>query len=412
MANAYLFLDKRRALSDGSFRVRIRVVENRQSVYFAMPYSFDEAMFVRIIEGKYLTNPDQKKAHKRLQEELRKAHDIIEDLHPFDFASFKVRYTTKGDRNDIINLLTLRAEELTEGNQFSSANLYKQAANVFSRYANEIKNQPFLKIESLTTKELNAIEKWCVGKGYSLTTVGMYMVRTKAILNTLIRTGELHKSAFPFGKKEHGLYNLPKATNAKRPLKLEEIMEIYNYEAPTKTQRFAKDMFLFSYLASGMNLYDIFRLRYADFDKDRFSFIRKKTEHKKSDKITVLLNEDLRSIIDRWSLRKIGNDFVFDVLRPGMTASEENKAIRCAVTSVNQSLKSIAKKLGLPETISSYYARHSFSNILMQSEAPLAFISKKLGHSDLATTQNYLDQFTKDSEEQYTAQLLKKGNHV
>jgi len=407
MANASLFLDTRRALTDGLYRVRIRVTENRSSKYFALPYSFDEVKYKKIVEGKYLTTTNDKKAHKAIIAELKKAQAIIEDLSPFSFPAFTLRFTSVGDRGDVINLLTKRAEELKAEEKFGSSNLYQQAANLFTKYAEEKYKEPFLRISSLTPKELHSFEVWAK-KSHSLTTIGMYMVRTKAIFNTLIRSGELNKASYPFGKKEHGLYPIPKATNAKRALKLEEIMTIYNFETKTDVQTFAKDMFLFSYLASGMNLYDIFNLKRSDFDKDRFSFIRKKTEHKKSDKITVLLNDDLRRIIEKHGVHLIGSDYVFKVLKPGMTPLEQNKAIRRAVSAVNQALKSIAKQIGIPETISSYYARHSFSNILMQSEAPLAFISKKLGHSDLATTQNYLDQFTKESEELYTAQLLKK----
>jgi integrase/recombinase XerD len=407
MANASLFLDKRRALSDGLFRLRIRVTDNRNSKYFALPYSFDEIKYKKVVEGKYLTTIDDKKAHKIISAELKKAQTIIEELAPFSFPSFTLRFTSVGDRGDIISLLTERAEELKNADKFGSSNLYQQAANLFAKYAEEKYKEPFLKISSLNAKELHAFEAWAK-KSYSLTTIGMYMVRTKAVFNTLIRSGELNKASYPFGKKEHGLYPIPKATNAKRPLKLEEIMMIYNFDTQTDVQTFAKDMFLFSYLASGMNLYDIFNLKRSDFDKDRFSFIRKKTEHKKSDRITVLLNDDLRRIIEKHGVHVIGSNYVFKILKPGMTALEMNKAIRTAVSGINQALKQIAKKIGIPETISSYYARHSFSNILMQSEAPLAFISKKLGHSDLATTQNYLDQFTKESEEQYTSQLLKK----
>ncbi|RZJ74517.1 MAG: hypothetical protein EOO47_21045 [Flavobacterium sp.] len=408
MANASLFLDTRRALADGLFRVRIRVTDNRSSKYFALPYSYDEAKYKKIVEGKYLTSPDDKKSHRAITAELKKAQAIIEDLEPFSFPSFTLRFTSVGDRGDIISLLTQRAEDLKSDEKFGSSNLYKQAANLFTRYAKEKHKESFLKISDLNAKELHTFEAWAK-KSHSLTTIGMYMVRTKAVFNTLIRSGELNKASYPFGKKEHGLYPIPKATNAKRPLKLEEIMMIYNFEAQTDVHAFAKDIFLFSYLASGMNLYDIFKLKRSDFDKDRFSFIRKKTEHKKSDKITVLLNDDLRKIIEKHGVHVIGSEYLFKVLKPGMTALEQNKTIRSTITSINQALKSIAKKIGIPETISSYYARHSFSNILMQSEAPLAFISKKLGHSDLATTQNYLDQFTKESEEQYTANLLKKA---
>jgi len=415
MANASLFLDKRRALVDGSYRLRIRVTDDRKSKYFATPYSFfdikkngEKSDYEKFITGTYL--PDNvKKQRKEVYGMLEKAEDIINDLKPFNFSAFELRFTSKGDRSDLINLLTMRSEELRQEGNISNSNLYQQAANLLQSFAKETKKQEFLKIAEITPQVLTKFERWAVGKGYSLTTIGMYLVRTRAIFNTVMRAGELSRANYPFGKREHGLYPIPKAVNAKRPLPISEIMQMYNYEPQTDLQGFARDMFLFSYLANGMNMYDILKLRWSDFNKDSFSFIRKKTEHKKKDKITVLLNDDLRAILDRQGKHIIGNDYVFGILSPSMSKEEENKVVRRTVTSVNQQLKSIAKKLGIPTDISTYFARHSFATILMNSEAPLAFISKKLGHSDLATTQSYLDQFTKDQEEKFTSKLLDKN---
>ncbi len=410
MANASIFLDKRFKLIDETFRIRLRVSHERKSIYIKLPYSLNEKDYRKVVTGLNMNNnADLQKIRKEVKAAEAKANSIIKDLNPFNFSVFQNFYNQTAGRNDIITLLSERSAQLEKENKFANSNLYKQASKLFAKYTLEAKKQSIFKIEELTPEGLKAFESWAVKNDYSLTTVGMYLIRTKAILNTLMRTGELNKANYPFGKKEHGLYPIPKAANAKRPLTLVEIMELYNYDAKSDLHLFAKDMFMFSYLASGMNLYDVFRLKHSDFDKDRFTFIRKKTESKKTDKITVLLNDDLRSIIERHSIRKIGNDYVFNVLGPGMSLQEENQAVRRMITNINQALKVIAKKIGIPETISTYYARHSFANILMESEAPLAFISKKLGHSDLATTQSYLSQFSKESEVLYTAKLLKKA---
>jgi hypothetical protein len=52
---------------------------------------------------------------------------------------------------------------------------------------------------------------------------------------------------------------------------------------------------------------------------------------------------------------------------------------------------------------STYVARHSFAIILLQSEAPIAFISKALGHSNVAET--YLGFFEDDKDRGYMAAL-------
>jgi site-specific recombinase XerD len=59
-------------------------------------------------------------------------------------------------------------------------------------------------------------------------------------------------------------------------------------------------------------------------------------------------------------------------------------------------MKRIAEKLEITSPCTNYVARHSFATILLQSKAPIAFISKALGHSNLATTKAYLGSFEDD----------------
>ena len=59
-------------------------------------------------------------------------------------------------------------------------------------------------------------------------------------------------------------------------------------------------------------------------------------------------------------------------------------------------MKKIAKVLGINERISTYTARHSFATVLKRSGANYMFISESLGHTDLSTTQHYLDSFEED----------------
>jgi site-specific recombinase XerD len=56
-------------------------------------------------------------------------------------------------------------------------------------------------------------------------------------------------------------------------------------------------------------------------------------------------------------------------------------------------LKYIARLAGIDFSLSTYAARHSFATVLKNSGVNVALISEALGHSDLTTTQIYLDSF-------------------
>jgi integrase/recombinase XerD len=413
MANASKFLDKRFKLSNGNYKVRIRVTHERKSIYLNTKFSFDEKTYKGKIEKglNMNNNEDLTRARAEILAIETKANHVIKNMPVFTFEEFKTRFEQKGDRSDIIALLLQEAKDLKEAGKFSNANIYLSTGNVLQRYAMDKYKKDTLKVSMLTVNELQSFQAWAeketpTKKAYSLTTISIYLVRVQKIFNTLIASGELNQSAYPFGK---GLYQIPETRNAKRPLTIDEIMLIYNYKPLTKVEDFAKSMFMFSYLCSGMNMADIFNLKHSDISGDRLTFVRRKTKNKTPKTLTVILNQDIIDIIDRHKVHVLNSDYVFKIFTAAMTDLERHNAKDVAIAAINRSLKSIAKKIGLRSDVSTYFARHAFATILMESEAPLAFISQKLGHSSLQTTQAYLSQFSKDKEEKYTSNLLKKN---
>ena len=61
----------------------------------------------------------------------------------------------------------------------------------------------------------------------------------------------------------------------------------------------------------------------------------------------------------------------------------------------------MAQELEISDNLTTYVSRHSFATILKRSGVDIALISELMGHSDLTTTQIYLDSF--DEEQINTA---------
>jgi len=61
--------------------------------------------------------------------------------------------------------------------------------------------------------------------------------------------------------------------------------------------------------------------------------------------------------------------------------------------------------LGIEKKVTTYVARHSFSTILKKSGASTEFIQEALGHTDVKTTQNYLDSFDKEIKKEFADKL-------
>jgi integrase len=68
-------------------------------------------------------------------------------------------------------------------------------------------------------------------------------------------------------------------------------------------------------------------------------------------------------------------------------------------------MKIIAVKLGINSSLSIYTARHSHATVLKRKDVSNEFISVALGHSNLQTTEKYLDSFTDEAIKEYSKLL-------
>ncbi|MFN0291215.1 tyrosine-type recombinase/integrase [Pedobacter helvus] len=427
MATARIVLDTRKQKQDGSYPVKIRVSDNKNAQRIGTTISLSESDFEKMMKGTHLKGT-LLKYRNTLDELLVKANKIIESLEPFNFKTFTTRFNQKGNRSNLIFLLNEKANKFRDDENFSSYNLYKQTASILINYinlnnTNEKSSLEELPLNAVTATWLNNFEKWAINvpvkrkiKGskndyevrskYSRTTIGMYLIRVRSIFNEAISTREINPNLYPFHKADNRLgYKIPKASNNKRALNISEIMLIFNYQPVTENEQFAKDVFIFSYLASGINPIDIFKLKWNDIEGDKFTFIRTKTAKKTggTNKITVRLNPQLKEIIYKY---KSDATYVFNVIKYGDSELQIKTKTTIKIAAINANLKKISAKLNITEEISLYYARHSFSTNLMNNNAPIAFISKQLGHTDIKTTQAYLDSFSADKVEEYESKLL------
>ena len=229
--------------------------------------------------------------------------------------------------------------------------------------------------------------------GLSITSIGIYLRPLRAIMNIAISRGYLQKEDYPFGKRQ---YQIPTGRNVKKALSKEELVKINMYDAmPGSPFEMAKDFWLFSYLAHGMNMKDIALLRYENLDGDYLRFERAKTQYAlrgSSRKISVYLDSSLRSILDRQS-SKSNDGFLFPILAGTSTAAERQKKIGLFIKLINKYMNKIAKDVNIDKRITTYHARHSFATMLKRNGFATEKISESLGHSSIKTTNSYLDSF-------------------
>lgn len=69
-------------------------------------------------------------------------------------------------------------------------------------------------------------------------------------------------------------------------------------------------------------------------------------------------------------------------------------------------MKRLRKKLGTEESVTTYVARHTFSAMMKRSGASTESIQEALGHSNIKTTENYLDSFEKEVKKEFAGRLV------
>ena len=214
----------------------------------------------------------------------------------------------------------------------------------------------------------------------------------RTILNKAIEDNLFDRNNYPFGKRK---YKIPTGSNVKKALEIDEITKIYNFKTVQGSiLEKAKDYFIFSYFANGMNPKDICRLKYSDINGDTLSFIRAKTERTKKDKekrIYVDISEEMTEIIEKYGTK--GNGYIFPILSEGLSPKREMELVQYFVKRINEGMKTITDDLKINKKVTSYVARHSFSTISRNTGSSIEYISEALGHEDLKTTGNYLASF-------------------
>ncbi len=131
-----------------------------------------------------------------------------------------------------------------------------------------------------------------------------------------------------------------------------------------------------------------------------------KTERKTRKAISIGLSDESKAIIAKYEEKS--NGYLFPILDKSIhkTAQQKQNRIHKVLVKVNSCLRSLGERLGIELNLTTYVARHSFASVLKKSGTNIALISEALGHSDLTTTQIYLDSFDNEQVDNAMKSLL------
>jgi integrase/recombinase XerD len=397
---AAIIIDTRRPKGKGLYPVKFRVTYLRKQVYYGTGVSLSL--------NQWEIMPDTRKKElleqrELIQENFDRVKKHIKDLVKGEGFSIEAlnKRMSRGAKDSILAAFYNRIATLNKSGRIGSAIVFDCTLKSIEKFSRKD-----IKFSAITADWLKRYEKYMLDLGRSYTTVGMYMRTLRTIINEGKSQGIISNAQYPFGPDK---YKIPTGIGRKMALTLSQIGEILKYPLLNDKDRMCRDLWLFSYLCNGINVNDMLKLKYSDIHDGEIRWYRLKTinSSKEKKRITAILLPEMQQIIDKWgNPEREPDNYIFSFLHERLTPLDEKNIVKNTTRMINERMKNIGKALEYGN-ISTYTARHSYATVLKRSGANIAFISESLGHTDLKTTENYLDSFEKE-ERIKNAELLTK----
>ena len=278
--------------------------------------------------------------------------------------------------------------------------IYKSSYNSINVFTNGNLEIPFSAID---VAWLNKYEKWLRSKGNKETTMSLMFRTLRSAYNKAIESKCARKSDYPFTDYRISKFDV---STEKRAIAKADVLKFSTDARPIGKQQYvqlSKDIFIFSYLCGGINFTDIANLTKDNIiEGKRLHYISQKT----GKLIKLGLSEEALQIIRRYAVESKG--YLFPILNTQLhkTPLQKQNRIHKMLGKVNKNLKLLAAQFGVEANLTTYVARHSFASVLKKSGVNIALISEALGHSDLTTTQIYLDSFDNEQIDAAMKNLL------
>lgn len=306
----------------------------------------------------------------------------------------KARYT-------LADCFAQTIERLETLGKFGSASKHKAALSLLNQF-----RTANIRLEEIDLAYLQDFELFLRKKGNRDNSIATKLSLMKAVYNRAVSEELFVPKTNPFTKFKVGRLWTP---TRKRAINKEELQKLIDLKLPVDYRSpylsFARDIFLFTYYTVGINFRDIATLRYVDIQNGRIYY----TRHKTGKEITCKLMPCANEIIRKYSQpQHADRDYIFPILdnRIHLTELQKFNRIHKVLQHVNIQLKELGRLADIKTPLTTYVARHTYATVLKRSGVNIAIISESLGHSDLSTTQIYLDSFENTQIDEAMKHLL------
>lgn len=427
-----LGMDRRKKYADG-YNVALKFVIGGETHYHRLSWRVTESDWERILStstsrGRISSDKKSDANTKSAWESTFAAYKerLVElaKITPLSLEAIRISLTGKSEKKNFIAVW----QEVISQKGHGTAMSYETAMKSFLKSTNFTPEKGFR-----VTKE--TISRWVqrmTDEGKSKATIGIYLRSCRVIIRECISRGYMAQADYPFSDKDTNKVAIPKGKSRREEsLSVEQMTELYGLFTKKKYPKEWSEeyknavhgslgLFLFMYLANGMNLADVARLTYNDhyFKNNGTSilFHRKKTKDRTDNESEVIapVTPQLRKIMDEIAAEEEKGERIFPyILRYARTEKEVARRVQQENQNIRKHLAKLATSMGWDVKPSPTWCRHSFATNLAHQGVPLQYISESMGHSvGKSVTLGYINKYPHKKQLEYNGKLLREQTDI
>lgn len=392
MANAKIILDTRRAKSDGSFNVVIRVT------HFKKVYTLNSGVSVMEkhwnVQGSEVTkaHPNSKLLNLKVSKSFYLIQQAILKLDD-NFSIENLRNLIDGrPKEQEITTFKSFADELIlkmmQTSKTGNALVYQTAVNRLIAYCG--KDVSFVELNYTL---LDQFRHHLLISGLKQNSISNYFRTIRAIYNKAIKLKVVDRSYYPFQE-----ISIVSEKTVKRAIfkddicKLEQILCTLETapRMPSKVIEESLSYFLLSYYLIGISFTDLAYLKPENIIDERLVYKRRKT-HKN---YSVKVFPKAKKILSKLALDN--SKYLLSILPDSISEDsiDAKRIIKQWIKTTNKYLKRLSEEAEIKGGVSTYVSRHTFATTAKRLGYSNELIAEALGHQyGNKTTNIYLDAF-------------------
>lgn len=339
-----------------------------------------ESLGVRILEQDWDSDKAQvKRSHPNYREINHKisktlAHLQSEALSLDNPTASEILGSSSQGKDNFFTYASKIMQGYDKEQQYNTIRAYEKSFDTLKKHYGAD-----LKLRSINYQLMQGLKAQFIKEGLSPSTIKLRMSPIIIIYNKAKAEGLVQSKDNPFRD-----LHIKKNPKKKERLTLEELQKLRNFTFSKKNHAQARDAFMLSFNIRGIRPSDVVKLSNDNIKDGRIEIVTQKDK----EAISCELTQEALSIINRNN--KSG--YIFSFLHDGRVSKKD---IGMAVTIYGKQLTEACKVAGIEKHVTPHVARHTWAQLAMEMNVSPAMIQDSLGHSDLATTQNYLDGFAK-----------------